>query len=651
MVYKDIVELTIKTDTNTFLINKIIEMNHEWSIDKYTSTCSFKIPLNTFFVDTNNITFKLFDNKSSLFLKKLDKVSLSVGYETENNELKTEIFNGVISQIELDYDNKYAIISCEDYMYLLKSLRFTFVADKVDLSFICQKFVDELNIQYSEKFGEFTFSSNFKLNMEKFTVSNVTGLDILKKLNQKYKINAFIKNNEIIFGTNLNNDFIHNKINSYVQKYYYTNNDIDFLSNVKRKKEYKRDRVNYCHILGGTLIQKLYNENSNSLTVNCIDSNNNFKTKTFGNKSSKNETILLYRDDIGDIAEVAKSYFQSINYQGFAEGSYIKTFAYPYIQLHDVITVDLYALDNDYDSINISDTVAYFVTRNLTTYSNENGLKSELYLKYAYKTEEYKELDVITRDELIDNVKSLFKLTFDSNIILKEENVRINPDIDPSLTSDQPKIDFAEPIQKIKKEEKVENEIVKDEYFNDVDVQNMADYISRINETTISIKRNIKNIYDEYYKIEEKNNIIEKKFRNNTIDGSGSLKFVINDVEHTFFEYENILNYIKIKDYNKNKIIEFASLLNLINFYSKNFNKLLKSKKFDFEKIKDGNKEIVFLSNDNIKTRKTFSEKVIASALNDIKINNRILKLTIDDYYFSKIQELKDKLLESQKIN
>lgn len=605
----DYINITIVSNNKTYIIKKVIEYQQDSDLNKFTQTMSFKLPLRVKDTDDN----RMFSNSDSLIFKKNDKVSVNLGYTELNNlYINYNVFEGIINQVIIDYNNKQVTIECEDYFSLLKKMKFNFAIKNADVDSIFKHIVDELNVQYGEKYGAFTYSSNFKLNLDSYTCNNSTGAKLLEDINKKLLIDCHFFGNHVVFGTNLNHEFIEDNVkNDPYGNYYFTNNSINNIRSVYNKGY--RDN-NYCHILNSeNLTRKVYNETLKSLTINTIDNYGNYKTKTFGDKNGETETLVFFKQNLKDIEEIAKSHFQRHKYQGFVDGSYFTALCYPLKKIGNNVKIDLFTDNNE-----IEESVTYLVTRVSVSFDVDNGLKQNIYLRNAYKLLEDKELDTKIQDIKIKNVVE--------PVIQKEYQINDKPLY--NNISDSVFIKNAENINNIKKEQlsenKVEVEVEEDNEFlkmNDIDKYIKAAQNAYIKNADISEKNKaffytfsligkdyeLYNLNDFIYTTTSENYDYEFIFNKMYIIQAKSLKILKNNDLISNKDYKsylivaihlirlNKIQFVQVK--NRLKLDpEFVPKSNYQKFFVENYNEILNTTyvyEAEIEKLNKIEKEIL----------------------------------------------------------
>lgn len=114
-------------------------------------------------------------------IKRGDAVKIELGYD---DRLVNE-FDGYVSE-EPSTDNGSLIIKCEDSIFLYRKS----VSDRVLKNASVGDVVKYVNSQIGQGF---TYSSSYDFSYDKFVISNATGYDVLKKIQEEAKPNIYLK--------------------------------------------------------------------------------------------------------------------------------------------------------------------------------------------------------------------------------------------------------------------------------------------------------------------------------------------------------------------------------------------------------------------------------------------------------------------------
>ncbi len=114
-------------------------------------------------------------------IKRGDTVKIELGYD---DRLVTE-FTGYVSE-EPSTDNGSLTIKCEDPIFLYRKS----IDDRVLKNASIGDVVKYVNSQIGEGF---TYNSSYDFSYDKFVISNATGYDVLKKLQEEAKPNIYLK--------------------------------------------------------------------------------------------------------------------------------------------------------------------------------------------------------------------------------------------------------------------------------------------------------------------------------------------------------------------------------------------------------------------------------------------------------------------------
>lgn len=141
------------------------------SVELLSDTASVVIPATVF-----NRAIEI-ENK----LKVGDAVEIQLGY---NDKLQTE-FNGYLKSIKTDGGS--LTLECEDGIYLFRKSLKDEELKTANVSAILQKVCSQV--------GGFQVSCDYDFSYDKFVISNATGYDVLKKIQDEASPNIYLKDN------------------------------------------------------------------------------------------------------------------------------------------------------------------------------------------------------------------------------------------------------------------------------------------------------------------------------------------------------------------------------------------------------------------------------------------------------------------------
>lgn len=185
-------EMAWKITVGKYRLNMMEKVDITRSVEQLSDTATITLPA-TAFNQTLNVEEKL---------KRGDKVTIEIGY---NDNLVKE-FDGYLESIKTDGGSLK--LNCEDGIFQYRvslndiELKNITVADLL-------KYVNTKVSAYYPDEPAFTFSCNYDFTYDKFVISNATGYDILKKIQEEAKPNIYLKDRVLhvhpqyseIFGT------------------------------------------------------------------------------------------------------------------------------------------------------------------------------------------------------------------------------------------------------------------------------------------------------------------------------------------------------------------------------------------------------------------------------------------------------------------
>jgi len=115
-----------------------------------------------------------------------DKVCIRFGYNPEVEKLPEE-FTGYVESIAVD--NGSIRITCEDELYRFRANLENKVLPEVSVKQLLQHVINEL--------GDFNFSCDYDFTYDTFTIYNMTGLDVLKKVQEETAANIYLQGNTL----------------------------------------------------------------------------------------------------------------------------------------------------------------------------------------------------------------------------------------------------------------------------------------------------------------------------------------------------------------------------------------------------------------------------------------------------------------------
>ena len=283
----------------TFEASNNIEI--QLSTRNLVNTCKITIPTSSVIQNENGD--KLFQDSQKAF-KRGDKVSVNIGYNGENfNE-----FEGYVKQINTGTPT---VLECEDSAYLLRNNYITESYLSVSLKTLLLKVVEGVGIPLSPNIPDLTIT--------KVSLSDTSGLDVLRELKKTYGLVSFInKDNQLYCGL------------AYTE----TGQTINLQTNLNV-------------ISTDSLSFNDRSEENVQVKVTIFNENGTQETKTFGKSGGATRTLFLYDIESGfDVESWANSEIEKYKAQTL-EGS-IETFIQPRIQPTDIININ----DVDYPERN-----------------------------------------------------------------------------------------------------------------------------------------------------------------------------------------------------------------------------------------------------------------------------------------------------------
>jgi hypothetical protein len=149
------------------------------SIHSIIQTATVKLPLSVVFRNNEMLEhIKLADK-----IKEGDSIKLEFGYNG-NNRLE---FEGYIKRI--DYNMPLQLF-CEDELYLLRKVRIKKAFGKCTLKELIQYLLDQVSQQVNGRFE--IFDQMPQLTFSNFIMNNVSGIDVLQELKEKYGLRCYI---------------------------------------------------------------------------------------------------------------------------------------------------------------------------------------------------------------------------------------------------------------------------------------------------------------------------------------------------------------------------------------------------------------------------------------------------------------------------
>lgn len=153
------------------------------SVDLLADTCTIKLP-----ATINNKAIKADRvNEIEGKIKRGDKIKVWLGYDKETfKETDKPEFEGYL--LNVSTDDGSIILNCEDDLFLLRKA----VADKqfknAGIKEIAQYLIEQTG-------SGLLLNCSLTINYDKFVISQATGYDVLKKLQDETKGNIYIKTN------------------------------------------------------------------------------------------------------------------------------------------------------------------------------------------------------------------------------------------------------------------------------------------------------------------------------------------------------------------------------------------------------------------------------------------------------------------------
>jgi hypothetical protein len=154
-----------------FKLRLLEKVNVKKSVELLVDTAVITIPGAVF-----NKTIEV-ENK----LKKGDAVTIKLGY---NDELKEE-FKGYLKDVKTDGGS--IILECEDPIYLFRKSVKDEELKNAKVSSILNNVCSQI--------GGFSVSCDYDFSYDKFVISNATGYDVLKKIQEEASPNIYLKDN------------------------------------------------------------------------------------------------------------------------------------------------------------------------------------------------------------------------------------------------------------------------------------------------------------------------------------------------------------------------------------------------------------------------------------------------------------------------
>ncbi len=163
MCYK--VEFTTE-EGEIFLLDYVHSIEINKSVDNLVETCTISLPSTRF-----NQPIALEEK-----IKRGVKVEVSLGYD--DIEKIPKEFKGFITSIE--EKESLLKIECEGDLFLFKKTLENEQLDNVDIKELVKRVVDQIDSSYA-------VDCQYTVNIEKFTINEMTAYDVLKKLKDDYK--------------------------------------------------------------------------------------------------------------------------------------------------------------------------------------------------------------------------------------------------------------------------------------------------------------------------------------------------------------------------------------------------------------------------------------------------------------------------------
>lgn len=174
--------MTCRVTIGNIALDRVNAIRIEKSIKQLTDTAKIIIPREYNSVIINGVADSIARKNITEYIKAGDPVTISLGYDGNNEEE----FRGVVSNVGADIPLE---IECEDEMWHLKRTNFT-------KTFTNLRLLDLL--KYIAPGYQYNVIDN--VNLGKFTLSNVSAYKILEDLRTNYGLHSFFKSGVLTVG-------------------------------------------------------------------------------------------------------------------------------------------------------------------------------------------------------------------------------------------------------------------------------------------------------------------------------------------------------------------------------------------------------------------------------------------------------------------
>ncbi|MRI64526.1 late control protein [Ornithobacterium rhinotracheale] len=272
------------------------------SVDELSDTCTIEMPTHFIIKEKGK---QLYTEQA---IKAGDEVTVTLGYEGVYSGVE---FKGYVKRVKTGTP---VVVECEDAMYLLRRKNITKAWERTTLKEVLQEVVKDTPIKLSQGIPNIT--------LEKWIIKNANGTQVLKKLQEEFRLSIFINDKGELYAglqqlTNIG------EVAVYDLNYNIVSNDLEY-----RSKEERKIKVRYTY----------------------IDAKNKRKTIEVGDPEGEVRTFhTSVVSDEKKLKEMALAEIEKMKYDGF-DGS-ITSFLIPFAtrgMKARLIDKDLKNIDEDY---------------------------------------------------------------------------------------------------------------------------------------------------------------------------------------------------------------------------------------------------------------------------------------------------------------
>lgn len=164
---------------DNYVLRGVNDIEIKRSIHSVIQTATVKLPLSVVFRNNEMLQrIKLADK-----IKEGDSIKIEFGYN-DSNRLE---FEGFIKRI--DYNTPLQLY-CEDELYLLRKVRVKKAFGKCTLKELLLYLLDQINTQAGIRYE--MFDRLPELSFKNFIMNNVTGIDVLQEIKDKYGLRCYL---------------------------------------------------------------------------------------------------------------------------------------------------------------------------------------------------------------------------------------------------------------------------------------------------------------------------------------------------------------------------------------------------------------------------------------------------------------------------